>query len=475
MLEFQEDFFEQEVRDGFYISSTMKRVWAAELEVLQKVAEICDRHNIVWYAAYGTLLGAIRHEGFVPWDDDLDIWVKRNDYNRLIQILPEELPPEYEVRSPLLPTGYDQFHTLVNNGSFSMEEEHLRQYHGCPFSVGLDIFPLDYLPQNDAERDLQKNLVMLATRGAQVASAILRGEYEKADDPAWQKQAMQEELWDGIHYLEEICGVKIEHQLIENEKWYQVASEFGRWANYFAMMYREEESDCLVPYMDYVRWQTCRLPKEWFADMYGAAFEDFELPVPCGYEPLLRRIYGAYGVIHRKTGAHEYPGYTQQLRKLKEELAQGDQRLELLSNMVPECDLLAGEEKLLPPEWERHKRRILFINECPDARQMEKALERLDEVLAIFEQAQEHITLWWRPPKNMAERLSAVSGELAERYQSILERYKSADWGICDETDDPYMAAQWCDAYYGSLNVVLQPFQNAGKPILIAAMDKSWD
>lgn len=465
MLEFQEEFFEQEIRDGFYISSTMKRVWAAELEVLQKVAEICDRHNIVWYAAYGTLLGAIRHEGFVPWDDDIDIWVKRNDYNRLIKILPVELPPEYEVRSPLLQTGYDQFHTLVNNGSFSMEEEHLKQYHGCPFSVGLDIFPLDYLPRNDAEREVQKNLVMLATRGAQVASGLLCGEPEKADDPAWQKRIMQEEIWDGIHYLEETCGVKIEHQLMENEEWYKVASEFGRWANYFAMMYGEEESDYMAPYIDYVRWQTCRLPKEWFAETYGAAFEYFELPVPSGYEQILRRIYGAYRVIRRKTGTHEYPGYARQLRKLKG-------RLKLLTNIVPEYGLLAGEDKYLPPEWDRHKRRILFINECPDARQMEKALGRLEEVLDIFERAQEHITLWWRPPRNMAERLSAVSRKLVERYQRILNRYKSAGWGICDETDDSGMAAQWCDAYYGCPNTVLQSFQNAGKPIMIASLDE---
>ncbi|MBD5537105.1 MAG: LicD family protein, partial [Lachnospiraceae bacterium] len=54
MLEFQEGFFEQEVRSGFYIDTTMKTVWAAELEVLQKIAEICDRHGLVWYAAYGT-------------------------------------------------------------------------------------------------------------------------------------------------------------------------------------------------------------------------------------------------------------------------------------------------------------------------------------------------------------------------------------------------------------------------------------
>lgn len=474
MLEFEDSFFEQEIRDGFYISSTMKRVWAAELEVLQKVAEICDRHNIVWYAAYGTLLGAIRHEGFVPWDDDLDIWVKRSDYNRLVQILPMELPSEYEVKSPLLQTGYDQFHTLVNNGSFSMEEAHLEQYHGCPFSVGLDIFPLDYLPRNDAERDLQKNLVMLTTRGAQVASGLLCGEYEKADDPAGQKRTMQEEIWEGVHYLES-CGAKIDPQLVEREEWYRVASEFDRWANYFAMMYSEEESDYLVPYMDYVRWQNCRLPKEWFADTRGVAFENFELPVPCGYEQILRRIYGAYGVIRKRAGAHEYPGYAQQLRKLKEKLAPEDRRLRLLTNMIPEYKLLTGEEKPLPSEWERHKSRILFISECPDACQWEKALDRLEEVLDTFEQVKKQITLWWRPSRSMAERLSTVSGELAARYQSILKRYKSANWGICDESDDPDMAVQWCNAYYGSPNVVLQSFQNAGKPILIASVYKFLD
>ena len=101
MLEFQEGFFEHEIRDNFYVDATMKAVWAAEMEVLQRIAEVCDRHGIIWYAAYGTLLGAIRHEGFVPWDDDLDIWVMRSDYNRLIQILARELPEGYNVRNQI--------------------------------------------------------------------------------------------------------------------------------------------------------------------------------------------------------------------------------------------------------------------------------------------------------------------------------------------------------------------------------------
>lgn len=55
MLEFQEGFFEHEIRDNFYVDATMKAVWAAEMEVLQRIAEVCDRHGIIWYAAYGTL------------------------------------------------------------------------------------------------------------------------------------------------------------------------------------------------------------------------------------------------------------------------------------------------------------------------------------------------------------------------------------------------------------------------------------
>ena len=101
MLEFREGFFEQEIRNGFYLDTTMKTVWASGIEVLQKIAEVCDRYGFTWYAAYGTLLGAVRHEGFVPWDDDFDIWLLREDYNKLMEVLPKELPEGYLVRSPL--------------------------------------------------------------------------------------------------------------------------------------------------------------------------------------------------------------------------------------------------------------------------------------------------------------------------------------------------------------------------------------
>ena len=91
-MEFPQNYFCAEVRDDFEIPAMMKRAWAAELEVLSVIADVCERHHLQYFADYGTLLGAVRHKGFIPWDDDIDICMLREDYMELIRVLPEELP-----------------------------------------------------------------------------------------------------------------------------------------------------------------------------------------------------------------------------------------------------------------------------------------------------------------------------------------------------------------------------------------------
>lgn len=82
MLYFDKDFFLGETRNDFYIEPMIKCAWAAELEVLEVVRNICEKHNLKYFAADGTLLGAVRHRGFIPWDDDIDIMMPRDDYMR---------------------------------------------------------------------------------------------------------------------------------------------------------------------------------------------------------------------------------------------------------------------------------------------------------------------------------------------------------------------------------------------------------
>ena len=80
MLTFDDSYFLGETRDGFYIEPMMKCAWAAQLEVMCVIKQICEKYDIPYFAYYGTLLGTIRHKGFIPWDDDMDICMLRKDY-----------------------------------------------------------------------------------------------------------------------------------------------------------------------------------------------------------------------------------------------------------------------------------------------------------------------------------------------------------------------------------------------------------
>ena len=97
MLNFPENYFQGEYREGFYIAPMMKRVWAAEMETLAVISAICKNYGIRYFADWGTMLGAVRHKGFVPWDDDMDIGMLREDYRKFIQVAGKVLPEGYKL------------------------------------------------------------------------------------------------------------------------------------------------------------------------------------------------------------------------------------------------------------------------------------------------------------------------------------------------------------------------------------------
>lgn len=306
MLNFPQDFFQEEVREDFTVDVTMKTFWAAEMEVLREVSEICERHGLQWFCAYGTLLGAVRHQGFVPWDDDMDIWMLREDYNKFLEVAEEELPKGYVVQSPMTKEGYTEYHTIVLNAkSISIDQERLRKFHGCPFATGIDIFPLDYIPRDAEER---QDLLEIVTLMAFIIATIKKEEWSEKDI---------EDITNGRNTVSEILNIEFKEEInIDNKK--KLRSEIYKIMNYLVMSYGEEDGDELVMYMSYIRNPRRIFHKSYFADAVETPFEVFGVPVPVGYHEVLTRQYGDYMVRHRSGGNHDYPLYEKQVKALRE-------------------------------------------------------------------------------------------------------------------------------------------------------------
>ena len=163
---FTENFFKKETREGFEISEMMKRAWAAQMEVLHVVIRICEKNKLQYFADWGTLLGAVRHQGFIPWDDDIDICLKREDYNRLIRILPEQLPHGFvmagmyaQTERLRLAAEVPQLRVMADETLWNFNE-YMQYFHGFPYQrAGIDIFPLDYISVDEELANIQKVII----------------------------------------------------------------------------------------------------------------------------------------------------------------------------------------------------------------------------------------------------------------------------------------------------------------------------
>lgn len=92
---FIENIDRDEMRNGFLVTSNRKKMWNVQLNMLKEFARICKKHGIRWFVFYGTLLGAARHKGFVPWDDDIDVMLLRPDFEKFRQVAPREIKYPY--------------------------------------------------------------------------------------------------------------------------------------------------------------------------------------------------------------------------------------------------------------------------------------------------------------------------------------------------------------------------------------------
>lgn len=146
-IKIPDTFLKEEVRCDYKITREMKELWAIELDLYMELKRVCNKFNLKFAADSGTLLGAIRHNGFIPWDDDMDFSMPREDYEKLCEIAPKEFAPPYY---------FENFYTdphfvygaakLMNNNTTGVVNP-FTKHHG----IFIDIFPMDDRTDNKKE------------------------------------------------------------------------------------------------------------------------------------------------------------------------------------------------------------------------------------------------------------------------------------------------------------------------------------
>ena len=140
-----------------------EQVKCAQLDLVMELDRICRKHNISYFLTGGTLIGAIRHNGFIPWDDDLDVALLRKDYDRLMEVLKTELDPAYYVHDwytdPASPLPYCK---LRIRGTHYTET--VSQKAKCDDGIFIDLFPFDPAPGDPAVRRRQARQIYFLRR-----------------------------------------------------------------------------------------------------------------------------------------------------------------------------------------------------------------------------------------------------------------------------------------------------------------------
>ena len=145
----------------------LRPLWNALLSIYNEYRTICERHRLRYWAAFGTALGAARHKGFIPWDDDLDLMMPRTDYERFMEIAPKELPEYFKVINWRNTDGYKWLFGKVQD----VRKDHLEILESqlgrtLPQGIYIDILPCDGYPDTQYSRIMHKiqGLLLCARR-----------------------------------------------------------------------------------------------------------------------------------------------------------------------------------------------------------------------------------------------------------------------------------------------------------------------
>ena len=265
---------------------SMSEIKQTGLQTLLYFDAFCKQHHLQYFLAYGTLLGAIRHQGYIPWDDDIDVWMPREDYQKLI-----DLDHEISQRQYLL-------NCVQCNGKFAVPFAKLtrtdtvilpaRYVTGYLYGLSIDIFPLDTIGNYKDEEEARQ--AFISVRNAHLP------------------------LLNKYHHL---TGGREEKTLkrIAKKLAYRIAAlRYGPLSGHmkaYADALMNEYPNASGEYVTTIDGTTI-FRKDWFENTVEVPFEGHMLPAPAEYDAVLRKRYGdymTYPPVEQQVMPHTYTAY----------------------------------------------------------------------------------------------------------------------------------------------------------------------
>ncbi len=261
----KEDFFSEEVRDEYRINSEIKKVWAIELDLLRVLIDLCDRYNLRYWVGFGTLLGAVRHKGFIPWDDDLDVWMPREDYDKLLEIPNEEINYPYFLQTTLNDNDYYcAFARLRNSNTTAVL---VSGKNHCNNGIYIDIYPIDgQLTDSKKQQKISRHIY-----GLNVATH------------AYMYNINPRIVTRFLHRILRLPFISYDHRKV-----YQKVNNLAK-----KVSWKEAKKVGIVVFWAYP-FERTSFYKDDFEESLCIDFENLKVAIPKGYDRILKILYGDY-------------------------------------------------------------------------------------------------------------------------------------------------------------------------------------
>ena len=281
----------------------MNELQKKQLDILKAFVKVCEKHNLKYFLVGGTALGAIRHKGFIPWDDDIDVGMLREDYDKFVQLQDEFKGTPYFIQTfKTDPCYIYNFGKLRDSSTTFIESQY--KNHRINHGVWIDIFPIDGFSKEVKPRETFKKKIQHLW--FQVYFAYFPALRRKVRKQTWFKDILLN-IVAGLFYIFDIAHYR--NKRIERIVRKIPVDEAVMVGNYFGFNMKKEAMDANL-----------------FKEFTKVPFEDMEAVVVKDYDTYLRNLYGDYMTPpppekqvghHYNKGLSLEMGYEEYLKKHK--------------------------------------------------------------------------------------------------------------------------------------------------------------